>query len=675
VKPALARMLTAWMGTGMPTEAHVAKKLANEEFLRNLLDSKLLSEENLAATLESLPSSTRRGEELDEYLINAGKLTRFQADAVRERRFEELVIGNYQVLDRLGAGAMGTVYKARHRRMKRVVAIKVLSRSVGQSEKLVKRFQREVEAVARLSHPNIVMAFDADEAEVGHFLVMEFVSGRDLDSEVQKRGSFPIREAVDCIAQAGRGLSYAHEQGIIHRDIKPANLLRDLDGVVKVADLGLARFNDPFGGPTEEMAALTQAGSIMGTVDFMPPEQAMGLTNIDHRADIYSLGCTLYYLLLGCPPFAGASLMAILLKHREAPPPSLCLARQEIPSSLDAIFRRMVAKKPEERFTEMAEVVRALESLPTGSPTPPAPALQPSSARPATAKDTPARTMDTTPAGQSSPTVDLAPTHTTGEGNTVLLAEPSRSQAVIFRNYLQGLGFHVIATLSSGQKTLELARNAPPSVVVSTLHLNDMTGVELLRLLRADAPLVNVGFILISSEAEASDSESRSLLGRFIRLTKPFSSEQLAEALKAATVSTAPSSQAAEPDDAGNIRVLLVDDSTAARGHIRRVLASAGLRCVVEAKDGGEAVALLSKGSFDLVVTDYNMPQLDGRGVIDFIRNQSATPDVPVILVTTETDPAKLDAIRHLGVAAICDKSFPLDVIRQILKRREAGHV
>ena len=376
----------------------MAKRLSQEEFLHNLIDSTLLSQEEIGAILGPLRQSTLDDEALAERLITAGKLTRFQADAVRERRFEELVIGNYQVLDRLGAGAMGTVYKARHRRMKRVVAIKVLSRSVGQSEKFVQRFQREVEAVARLSHPNIVMAHDADEAEVGHFLVMEFVNGRDLASEVQQRGPLPIAEALDCIVQAARALNYAHAQGIVHRDIKPANLLRDIDGVVKVADLGLARFNDPFGRPAEEMAALTQAGTIMGTVDFMPPEQAMGLTTIDHRADIYSLGCTLYYLLIGCPPYPGTSLMAILLKHREAPPPSLCAARSEVPVSLESIFRRMVAKKPEDRFASMAEVGQALESVKlVPKPLPKRP-IQPTthpSADPAATMDFPPRVQDT----------------------------------------------------------------------------------------------------------------------------------------------------------------------------------------------------------------------------------------------------------------------------------------
>ncbi|MGH7169600.1 MAG: serine/threonine-protein kinase, partial [Gemmataceae bacterium] len=354
----------------------MATRLSREDFLRNLVDSTLFPQEEIATTMAPLrPSTMDDGAGLAEQLIAAGKLTRFQADAIRERRFEELVIGNYQVLDRLGAGAMGTVYKVRHRRMKRVVALKLLSREIAKSTKLVQRFQREVEAVARLNHPNIVMAHDADEAEAGHFLVMEFVNGRDLATEVQQRGSLPVAEAVDCIVQSARGLAYAHEQGVIHRDIKPANLLRDVNGVVKVADLGLARFNDSFDRPAEEMNALTQAGTIMGTIDFMPPEQAMGLTNIDHRADIYSLGCTLYFLLNARPPYQGPSLMAVLLKHREASIPALSASRSDVPAALEHVFRRMMAKKPEERPPSLSEVVRDLEALTAALPPPPVQAV------------------------------------------------------------------------------------------------------------------------------------------------------------------------------------------------------------------------------------------------------------------------------------------------------------
>jgi serine/threonine protein kinase len=645
-------------------------RLSREEFLRNLSDSGLFSREEINASLDALPESQAAdGEVVAQRLIAAGKLTPFQAVAVCERHFEELVIGNYQVLDRLGAGAMGTVYKARHRRMKRVVAIKVLSRSVGQSERFVQRFQREVEAVARLSHPNIVMAFDADEAEVGHFLVMEFVNGRDLATEVQKRGPLPIRETVECIVQAARAMDYAHGQGIIHRDIKPANLLRDVSGVVKVADLGLARFNDTLGQAPEERSALTQAGSIMGTVDFMPPEQALGLTNIDHRADVYSLGCTLHYLLIGRPPYQGPTLMAILLEHREGLIPSLCAARSEVPAALDQVFRRMVAKKPEERFASMAEVAQALEGLvvlPGPHPKQPVkPAITQPAAPMATVDFVPGG-RDTSPAEGCEQTVDLTSARIPGiGGTTVLLVEPSRSQAVIIRGFLQKLGFPDSPTTPSGNKALEIARSAPPRVVISAMHLADMTGVQLAQKMRAEERLTATGFILISSQADTAEANLLSQVGNTVRLPKPFDLDQLAQALSVATASPA---RQAGPTVTGNLRVLVVDDSAAARTHIRGVLAGLGLRHIVEAADGAEAVTLLEKESFDLVVTDYNMPRLDGLGLIRFIRQRSATPSVPVIVVTTETDPAKLAAVRQLGVSAISDKSFKPEVVRGVLE-------
>src|SRR5262245_33128115 len=182
-------------------------------------------------------------QELARLLTDAALLTPFQISAIIKGRGASLRVGNYDVLDRLGAGGMGTVFKARHRRMKRVVALKVLAASLAKDAAFVGRFQREVETIARLSHPNIVMAFDADEDAVGHFLVMEFVSGKDLATLVQADGPLGVAAAVGAILQAARGLEYAHAQRIIHRDIKPANLLMDDAGIVKVTDLGLARIN------------------------------------------------------------------------------------------------------------------------------------------------------------------------------------------------------------------------------------------------------------------------------------------------------------------------------------------------------------------------------------------------------------------------------------------------
>jgi serine/threonine protein kinase len=642
----------------------MTKRLSREELLRNLRDSGLFSQQDLDASLDALPEPPGAdGEALAQRLVDAGKLTPFQAAAVCEGRLTELVLGNYQVLDRLGAGGMGTVYKARHRRMKRVVAIKVLSPSVSKSHEFVQRFQREVEAAARLSHPNIVMAHDADEAPAGHFLVMEFVNGRDLASEVQQRGPLPVAEAVACLAQAARALDYAHRQGVIHRDIKPANLLRDVSGVVKVADLGLARVSEALGRTAPEQSALTQAGTIMGTVDFMSPEQALGQPNIDHRADVYSLGCTLHFLLTGRPPYQGPTLMAILVEHREAPPPSLCAARAEVPAALDQIFRRMVAKKPEERFASMAEVVAALEALalvpgPPPHPVKPTPEVTPS---PSPHEAAP-RGQETAVLLAPQPlvqTVSAQPADTTSPGRlTVLLVEPSRSQAVIIRGYLQKLGFHDVPTAPSGQKALELARAASPGVIVSAMHLADMTGVQLAQQVWAEKRLAATGFVLITSQTEVGQASSPGHAADLVRLPKPFDADHLAQALAAATRRKAE----------GGWRVLVADDSAAARSHVRSVLAGLGVNRVTEAADGAEARALLERESFDLVVTDYHMPRLDGRGLIEFIRRRGQGASLPVILVTTETDPARLDAVRQLGVSAICDKHFPAEVVRAVLQ-------
>src|SRR5262245_11078390 len=284
--------------------------------------------------------SQRDTNELTRLLTSKGLLTPFQISALTEGRGSSLRVGNYDILDRLGAGGMGTVFKARHRRMKRIVALKVLAANLSSNPVFVKRFQREVETIACLGHPNIVMAYDADEAEVGHFLVMEFVHGCDLAARVERQGTFSLSRAVSSILQAARGLAYAHSQGIIHRDIKPANLLLDDTGIVKITDLGLARLNHGAAGPASG-ADVTMAGGAIGTADYMPPEQAIDATTIDHRADIYSLGCTLHFLLTARPPYSGPTIMAILLKHRDAEIPSLREARPDAPERLDALFRKM----------------------------------------------------------------------------------------------------------------------------------------------------------------------------------------------------------------------------------------------------------------------------------------------------------------------------------------------
>jgi eukaryotic-like serine/threonine-protein kinase len=360
--------------TGEPRAFSVSR----EQFLRNLTDSGLATPEEIQRLLASLAETGETdGAALARQLVLAGKLSSYQANAVLEGRLADLRIGAYEVLDLLGKGAMGTVYKARHRTMKRVTAIKVLAPEVARQGPFAQRFQREAETLAQLSHVNIIMAFDAGDSPAGPFLAMEFVQGRDLASEVKATGPLGLADALDCVLQAARGLEYAHDQGLVHRDIKPSNLLRDVSGVVKVADLGVARIKDAQATPSE--SALTQAGGIVGTVDYMAPEQALDSTAVDHRADIYSLGCTLFFLLTGRPVHFGSSLMGRLLLHRDAPPPSLREARPDAPESVNALFQRMVAKQPSDRYASMTEVALALEEAcqSLGGPGPSGPGPRP----------------------------------------------------------------------------------------------------------------------------------------------------------------------------------------------------------------------------------------------------------------------------------------------------------
>lgn len=270
-------------------------------------------------------------------------------------------LGNYTILECIGRGGMGAVYKAHHRRMNRVVALKTIAAGALQTSEAVDRFRQEVHAAARLDHPQIVTAYDADQFGDVHVLVMQFVDGTDMASRVRAQGPFPVELAVDCIRQAARGLEYAHRQGVIHRDIKPANLLLDKEGRVKILDMGLARIEESLGNPRGQNGnGLTQTGAVMGTVDFMAPEQALDSKSADARSDVYSLGCTLFWLLSGKTPFVGDTVMKKLVAHREGEIPRLLSVRPDIPEWLEAVFQRMLAKQPEDRFQTMSKLLAAL---------------------------------------------------------------------------------------------------------------------------------------------------------------------------------------------------------------------------------------------------------------------------------------------------------------------------
>lgn len=268
-------------------------------------------------------------------------------------------LGDYEILEQVGAGGMGQVFKARHQRLDRIVALKTLLQHGFASPASLARFRREVRAAARLQHANIVSVYDAREDQGVPYFVMEFVEGADLSSLNKQHGPLPGELAIACAVQAATGLAYAHRQGIVHRDIKPGNLLLDRHGVVKILDMGLARLVDP---QAADVAGLTHSDQVMGTPDYMSPEQATDTKNVDARSDVYSLGCTLWAMLTGRPMYQGETVLARMMAHAQQSVPSLCAARKDVPRELESVFQKMVAKRPQDRFQSMDEVIAALVS-------------------------------------------------------------------------------------------------------------------------------------------------------------------------------------------------------------------------------------------------------------------------------------------------------------------------
>jgi serine/threonine protein kinase len=334
-------------------------------FVESLTQSGLMSAEELHAFVAALPPERRpvTAPDLARELYRAKRLTKYQAQAVYQGKTRILVLGNYVVLDRLGRGGMALVFKAQHRRMQRIVALKVLPPEMIESDEAIQRFQQEVKAVARLSHPNIVTAYDADEANGIHFLVMECVDGDNLLTLVREYGPLSVPKAIACVLQAARGLEYAHQEGIIHRDIKPSNLLLDKRGTIKILDMGLARIKETV--TSSDDVEFVQSGYVIGSVDYMSPEQTCDMKATDQRSDVYSLGCTLFYLLSGRTMYRGDTFVQKVIAHREHAIPPLREVRKDLPDGLEAVFRKMVAKKPKDRQQSMTEVIGDLQGFVT----------------------------------------------------------------------------------------------------------------------------------------------------------------------------------------------------------------------------------------------------------------------------------------------------------------------
>lgn len=299
-------------------------------------------------------------------LVDRKQLTDYQVRKLLSGEGHRLVFQDFAIETTLGEGGIAKVYLARWRRTGQLVALKVVPPNDP-------RFDREVRAVARLSHPNVVAVIDSGAGPAGDFLAMEWVEGPDLAKYVEaKEGKLSIAEALDLLLQAARGVAHLHEHRIIHRDLKPQNFVRASDGTLKLIDLGLARFdNRP--SSFSDGQNLTTEGSMLGTPSYMAPEQIKNASTADYRSDIYSLGCMLHYLVTGDRPFARFNPMETIEMQLMEAPPKLRNLRSDTPAGVDALFARMMSKEPKNRPQTMAEVISASEELLKAAPSAQAP--------------------------------------------------------------------------------------------------------------------------------------------------------------------------------------------------------------------------------------------------------------------------------------------------------------
>lgn len=265
----------------------------------------------------------------------------------------EIIGGRYTLEELVGAGGMSSVYRAHDRLLERDVALKILHESYLEDEAAVERFRREARAVARLSHPNIVTVIDRGEEDGRQFIVFEYVPGDDLKEHLARRGPLPVREALSLVVEAGRGLAFAHRQGIVHRDVKPQNVILN-GGLAKVTDFGIARSVDVD-------LSVTQSGTVLGTSDYISPEQASGAAT-GPQSDVYALGCVLFELLTGEVPFPGDSFVAVAMRHIYEPPPSVLALRPEVPARVASAVERAMAKDAGDRFASMDDFLAELEA-------------------------------------------------------------------------------------------------------------------------------------------------------------------------------------------------------------------------------------------------------------------------------------------------------------------------
>ncbi len=339
-------------------------------FGKLVVEKKLCTPDELQACYQYKKELEAEGKHLSlmEVMVKSGYLTRSQLQRLGQDMEDSMYkpaqqIPGYQILGKLGAGAMARVFKARQLSLDRIVAIKVLPRKLKENPEFVKRFYAEGRAAAKLNHNNIVQAIDVDEAPGGfHYFVMEYVDGKTVYDDLATGHSYSEKDALQIIIQVARALEHAHERGLIHRDVKPKNIMLTKTGVAKLADMGLAR-------ETQNMeAALAEQGRAYGTPYYISPEQIRGEVDIDARADIYSLGATFYHMVTGRVPFEGSSPASVMQKHLKEPlvPPDHI--NPALSAGVGEVIEVMMAKKREDRYASVKDLLVDLEAIARGEP-------------------------------------------------------------------------------------------------------------------------------------------------------------------------------------------------------------------------------------------------------------------------------------------------------------------
>ncbi len=340
------------------------EKLTSERFLQNVAKSGLVKAEAMDQVVDKvrakyggeLPESAKK---LAAGFVKAGLLTTWHAEKLLGGKYKGFFLGKYKLLGHLGTGGMSSVYLAEHTLMHDKRAIKVLPKSRVKDASYLARFQLEAQAIASLNHPNIVLAYDIDNEGDVHYIVMEYVNGVDLQQLVKRDGPLDASTAAEMVAQGARGLEHAHSKGVIHRDVKPANFLIDGDGSVRLLDMGLALVK----ADDEKSLTVVNNENVLGTADYLAPEQALNSHTVDHRADIYGLGCTLYFLLTGKPPFSDGTLAQRIAKHQTEMPKPIRQVQPDCPGELEGICVKMIQKDPRYRYQSAGDVAEALEKF------------------------------------------------------------------------------------------------------------------------------------------------------------------------------------------------------------------------------------------------------------------------------------------------------------------------